>query len=81
MAKNKINKIKIKDPFERIVTVIDKNDYSYNDIDIKEDLEIVDVMTRKVILVIFRGNDYFALSVVVPSPMFCGCKVGLRKSW
>ena len=40
-----------------------------------------DVMTRKVILVIFRGNDYFALSVVAPSPMFCGCKVGLRKSW
>ena len=39
-----------------------------------------DVMTRKVILVIFRGHDYFALSVVVPSPMFCGCKVGLRKS-
>ena len=40
-----------------------------------------DVMTRKVILVIFRGNDYFALSVVAPSPMFCGCKVFLRKSW
>ena len=40
-AKNKINKIKIEDPFERIVTVIDKNDYSYNEIDIEEDLEIV----------------------------------------
>ena len=32
---------KIEDPFERIVTVIDKNDYSYNEIDIEEDLEIV----------------------------------------
>jgi len=40
-AKNKIDKIKIEDPFERIVTVIDKNDYSYNEIDIEEDLEIV----------------------------------------
>ena len=40
-AKNKINKIKIENPFERIVTVIDKNDYSYNEIDVQEDLEIV----------------------------------------
>ena len=34
-----------------------------------------DVMTRKVILVIFRGNDYFALSVVAPSPMFVVVKL------
>ena len=40
-AKNKINKIKIENPFEQIVTVIDNNDYSYNEIDIEEDLEIV----------------------------------------
>jgi len=40
-AKNKINKIKIKNPFEQIVTVIDNNDYSYKEIDIEEDLEIV----------------------------------------
>ena len=35
------NKNKNSNPFERIVTVIDKNDYSYNEIDIEEDLEIV----------------------------------------
>ncbi len=40
-AKNKINKIKIENPFEQIVTVIDNNDYSYKEIDIEEDLEIV----------------------------------------
>ena len=40
-AKNKINKIKIENPFERIVSVIDNNDYSYTEIDMDEDLEIV----------------------------------------
>ena len=35
------NKIKIENPFERIVTVIDNNDYSYNEINIEEDLKIV----------------------------------------
>ncbi|AAF08288.1 putative cell-to-cell movement protein [Tobacco vein clearing virus] len=40
-AKNKINKIKIENPFERIVTVIDNNEYSYKEIDMEEDLEIV----------------------------------------
>ncbi len=40
-AKNKINRIKIENPFEQIVTVIDNNEYSYKEIDIEEDLEIV----------------------------------------
>lgn len=40
-AKNKINKIKIENPVEKIVTVIDNNDYSYNEINIEGDLEIV----------------------------------------
>ena len=40
-ARNKINKIKIENPFEKIITVIDNNDYSYKEIDIEEDLEIV----------------------------------------
>jgi len=35
------NKIKIENPFERIVSVIDNNDYSYTEIDMDEDLEIV----------------------------------------
>ena len=38
-ARNKINKIKIENPFEKIITVIDNNDYSYKEIDIEEDLE------------------------------------------
>nr|CAC88810.1 putative movement protein [Nicotiana tabacum] len=40
-TKNKINKIKIENPFERIISVIDNNDYSYTEIDMDEDLEIV----------------------------------------
>ena len=40
-ARNKINKIKIENPFEKIITVIDNNDYSYKEIDIEENLEIV----------------------------------------
>lgn len=40
-ARNKINKIKIENPFERIVSVIDNNEYSYKEMDIDEDLEIV----------------------------------------
>ena len=40
-ARNKIDKIKIENPFEKIITVIDNNDYSYKEIDIEEDLEIV----------------------------------------
>ena len=34
-------KIKIENPFEKIIPVIDNNDYSYKEIDIEEDLEIV----------------------------------------
>ena len=41
IAKNKIDKIKIENPFEKIITVIDNKDYSYKEIDIEEDLEIV----------------------------------------
>ena len=40
-ATNKIDKIKIENPFEKIITVIDNNDYSYKEIDTEEDLEIV----------------------------------------
>ena len=40
-AKNKIDKIKIENPFERIITVIDNNDYSYKEMDTEEELEIV----------------------------------------
>ena len=40
-GKNKINKIQIDSPFEQIVKIIDNNDYSYQNIDIEEDLEIV----------------------------------------
>ena len=36
-ARNKIDKIKIENPFEKIIT----NDYSYKEIDTEEDLEIV----------------------------------------
>lgn len=35
-AKNKIDKIKIENPFEKIITVIDNNNYSYKEIDIEE---------------------------------------------
>ena len=35
-AKNKIDKIKIENPFERIITVIDNNDYSYKELIQKE---------------------------------------------
>ena len=39
--KNKINKIQIESPFEQFVKTIDNNDYSYKNIDIEEDLEII----------------------------------------
>ena len=42
-------------------------------------LVVNDVMTQKVILVIFRENDYFTLPVVAPSPMCCVRKVGFGK--
>ena len=35
------NTTKIENPFEKIITIIDNNDYSYKEIDIEEDLEIV----------------------------------------
>ena len=41
MARNKIQRIKIENPFDKIVTIIDNNDYSYKELDIEEDLEIV----------------------------------------
>lgn len=40
-ARNKIEKIKIENPFDSIISVIDNNDYSYKDIDMEGDLEIV----------------------------------------
>ena len=40
-TRNKIDKIKIENPFEKGITVINNNDYSYKEIDIEEDLEIV----------------------------------------
>ena len=40
-AVNKIDKIKIDNPFDNIVTAIDNNDYSYKELDIESDLEIV----------------------------------------
>jgi len=58
-AKSKINKIKIENPFEQIVTVIDNNDYSYKEIDIEEDLEIVSdrISTSKRIKGINNSDD------------------------
>ena len=41
IGKNKINKIQIESPFEQFVKIIDNNDYSYRDIDIEENLEII----------------------------------------
>lgn len=40
-AVSKINKIKIENPFDNIVTAIDNSDYSYQEIDMETDLEIV----------------------------------------
>ena len=43
-------------------------------------LVVNDVMTRKVIFVIFHENDRFTPPVVAPSPNWFGFEVGLRKS-
>ena len=40
-AVSKIDKIKIETPFDNIVTAIDNNDYSYEELDINNELEIV----------------------------------------
>ena len=41
MGKNKINKIQIESPFEQFVRTIDNKYYSYKNIGIEEDLEII----------------------------------------